>query len=158
MKIDIEQHLLAIQARLQSQLNTDIAALNTEKNDSCVLKTVSNDAYCLQTLNDKVANWNPFILLGVTDIETLDGLGPATLKRVVFEVVIIVADTELDDFIGQRMLRYGRVLEDLFNRDFAKIIPSANFKVNSLVPVAITAINSNDPYRAVGVQVVANIG
>lgn len=154
---DPESFLLAIETFLKSNLNTEIASLNTEKNDAIVLKAISTDAYFLQTLNDKVANYNPYILIGLDDIGS-EGTGPSTAKILTFSIIIILQDSIEDLMIGRRMLRYGRVLEDLLNRSFNKIIPHATFRINSLVPIAITSVNSNDPYRAVGAQVVAALG
>lgn len=157
MNYDPESYLLAIETHLKANLNTEIASLNSEKNDSIVLKTIVSEAYFLQTLNDTVANYNPHILIGLDDIQG-NGNGPGTLKVLTFTIVIILEDRGEDLFIGRRMLRYGRVLEDLLNRSFNKIIPHATFVINSLVPIAITSVNSNDPYRAVGAQIVASLG
>lgn len=156
-KYDPETYLLAIQTFLQANLNTEIGTLNTEKNDAIVLRTISSDAYFLQTLNDTVANYNPHILIGLDDIASA-GTGPGNVKVLTFSIIIILEDRGEDLYIGRRMLRYGRVLEDLLNRSFNKIIPHASFKINSLVPIAITSVNSNDPYRAVGAQVVTSLG
>lgn len=157
MKYDIETYLLQIQDYLQTNLNTEVAAINTEKDDDIVLKTISNSAYFIQTLNDTVANYNPYILIGIDDIQA-SPIGPATVKTLTFSIVVVMQDSIEDLYIGRRVLRYGRVLEDLFNRGFNKIFPHVTFNVQSLVPIAITAVNSNDPYRAVGVQVVTNLG
>lgn len=156
--IDIETLLLRIETYLKANLNTAITALNTEKNDSLVLAQVVDDAYFLQSFNQRIANYDPHILIALDDVQG-SGIGPGVAKTLVFTVVLILADTnDMDLMIGIRMLRYGRVLEDLFNRGFSKILPSANFKVNSLVPIAFTSLNSNDPYRAVGVEVVTVLG
>ena len=157
MIYDIESYILRIQAFLQANLNTAITDLNTEKNDTIVLATISNDAYFIQTLNDTVANYNPHILIGIDAIQSVPGPG-ATIKILTFSVIILVEDRGQDLFIYRRMLRYLRVLEEMMNRSFNKIIPHATFNVNSLEPIALIAMNSNDPYRAVGVQIVASLG
>lgn len=154
---DPETYLLSIQTFLKANLNTEIASLNLEKNDTLVLKTISTDAYFLQSFNNTVSNYDPHILIGIDDI-TGSGIGPGVVKTLTFSIVIIVEDRGEDLFAGVRMLRYGRVLEDLLNRSFNKIIPHATFKINSLVPISITSVNSNDSYRAVGVQIVAELG
>lgn len=156
MKFDAEDILVEIQTYLQANLNTKIAEINSEKNDSITLNSVSTDAYFLQTLNDSIANFDPYILIGLDDMPSV-GIGPATLKTLTFTVVLVLADTQ-DLLIGRRMLRYGRALEEIFNEGFQRILPFVSFKVNSLVPIAITSVNSNDPYRAVGVEVVTALG
>lgn len=157
--IDLEFTLLRIRDFLVTNLNTAIGDLNTAKNDSVVLQTVSNNAYFLQTLNQAIANYNPYVLLGVTDIQGDRSTYSGTVKLLFFQVVIVVADTDdLDLQIGIRMLRYLRILEELFNKGFNKVMPSAKFTVNSLVPITLTALDSNDRYRAVGVEIVTGLG
>lgn len=155
--MDIEQYLLNIKAYLLANLNTYITALNSEKNDTVVLATLDSAAYFLQTFNGTIANYNPHMFIGVSDIQS-QGIGPGTLKQLTFDVILIFEDRVQDIDVGIRLLRYGRILEEIFNRGFQKIMPGATFKVNSLVPISIVSVNTNDPYRAVGVQVVAALG
>lgn len=156
MKYDPEIYLDTIQTFLQSNLNNEIIAMNSEKNDSITLKQVSNSAYFVQTFNDAIANYDPHVLIGVNDIQSSGMAG--TVKVITFDVILIVEDRGEDLHIGKRMLRYLRVLEDLFNRSFNKIIPHATFRINSLVPISLTSSNTNQAYRAVGVQVVTSLG
>lgn len=157
--IDLEYIVLRIRDFLQTNLNTAITNLNTAKNDGLTLDTVSNDAYFIQTLNQAIVNYNPYIIVGVTDIRGDRSTYSGTVKQLVFQIVIVVADTmDLDLQIGIRMLRYLRILEELFNLGFNKVMPSAKFTVNSLVPISLTAMDSNDRYRAVGVEIVTSLG
>lgn len=155
--IDIESILSDIETHLKANLNTRIAALNTEKNDSIVLKTVSDNAYFFQTLNDSLANYNPFLFYGLANVAG-EGIGPGVVKTLTIQVIICIEDRGEDLFIGKRMLRYSRVLEDLFNSGWAKIKPYSTFKINSLVPVALTLMNSQHPYRAVGIDLITTLG
>lgn len=157
MKIDAETYLVRIHDHLKAQLNLKIAEINAEKADAITLASVSDDAYFLQSLNEKIANYDPYVLIALDDAPSV-GIGPSTIKQLTFTACMIVADNPIDLQMGIRMLRYGRCLEEIFEEGFAKIIQSANFRINSLVPIALTSINSNDPYRAVGVEIVAALG
>ncbi len=153
---DAETVARAIETYLKANLNTFITNLNTEKNDSITLKTISTDAYFFQSLNEKVANYDPYFLLHLDNIGGV-GIRGATSQIFNFSCGIIVADRGEDLFIGYRMLRYGRVLTDIFNDGYGKILKHVNFTVQSLVPVVIPSVNSIDPFRAVGIAVEASI-
>jgi hypothetical protein len=157
MRLDPETYLVRIADFMKANLNTQIAAMNTEKNDSIVLNTVNTDGYAIQSMNEAIMNYDPYILVGLDDIQSR-GIGPAVAKTLVFQVIIVVADAASDLNMGLRMLRYMRVMEDFFCQNFNSIFPSAKFKVNSLVPVGPITWNSNDPYRATGVELTTELG
>lgn len=156
MKVDPEVLVYRVIDYLKANLNTAIAAMNAEKADDTSILTVADQAYHVQTLNNEIVNTNPYLILGI-DYPSSSSVGPATLKVVSVEVALILADDGALD-IARKMFRYGRVLEELFNNGFEKIHPNYRFKVNSLVPIPIRAIDSNDPYRAVGVEIVTQLG
>jgi hypothetical protein len=157
MEVDIEILLDKIDTFLKANLNLQIASINLEKNDTLALATVSDDAYFFQTMNDRVANFDPFLFYGLDNVDS-EGIGPATRKTYSIQVIIVVTDTGQDELMGKRLLRYSRVLEDLFNNYWASIKSSVNFKVQSLVPVAFSLVNSSDVYRAVGITLTTSLG
>jgi hypothetical protein len=71
MKYDLENLLDDIETVLKTNLNTKITQLNTEKSDAIVLRSVPSQAYFFETLDQRVANYNPFILYGIEEIETV---------------------------------------------------------------------------------------
>lgn len=156
MKYDAEEVSRAIIAYLVANLNTRITALNAEFNDDIVLKTLSDDAFFFQTMNDKVANYDPYCLLSLDDIQG-EGIPSASSELLVFSCGIVLQDAGQDLSIGYRLLRYGRVLRELFNNGYSKILPHVTFTIQSLRPVVIPSPNSNDLFRAVGVQLMAPI-
>ncbi len=152
-KYDIENFLSDMATALQDSstgLNSKITALNTEKNDSLTLAQVSTSAYFLQTLNDAVAQYDPFIFYGVSEVES-KGIGPDTAQIYTVQVIITFAD-KMDPLTGKRLFRYGRALEDFFHSKFDKIGQNRIQKITSLEPVAFTLVNSNEMFRAVGVD------
>lgn len=157
-QLDPEYYILGIRDFLKANLNTAITAITTEKNDALSLPLVSDDAYFVESLNEKTANYDPFVLVGFDDIGG-EGCGPATTLHLVISAVIICADRMVskdNDAIGQIMLRYLRAFTDLFNSNFNKIFPHVKLKINSLKPIAVTT-NSNDPFRVTGVSIIIDV-
>ncbi len=151
MALDVETVLDSIETFLKANLNTQIAAMNTEKGGSIVLATVANDAYIFQSMNNEAANFNPYVFFGVESPST-DSIGPSTAKRYTAIAIIVLSDDGNDTDVGRRVLRYGRVLEDLFNANYNSVQKELKFVVRSLEPITFQLINSNDNYRAVGVE------
>lgn len=149
-RYDIESFLSDVSGFLQSNLNTQILAMNSEKNDSLTLAQISSSAYFLQTLNEQVAAYDPFIFYGVQDVKT-EGAGPTSRKAYTVNVIVVLSDQGQDSLIAKRLFRYGRVLEDLFEKNWASLGSSVKIKVQSLVPVSFRLANSSDFHRAVGV-------
>lgn len=149
-KYDVESFLDDVEGFLKTYLNAQITLLNSEKGADPVLLPIADEAYFLQTLNDRVANYNPFLFYGIDQVQS-EGIGPATRKQYLVNVIIVMSDMGEDLLIAKRLLRYSRVLEDLFENKFAQMGNSVKLKVQSLVPVSFKLVNSSDDYRAVGV-------
>lgn len=158
---DPERYLRRVEEYLKANLNTAITALNAEKlalgQADPVLKLLHADAFFVQTLNDTIANYDPHVFIRLADMPS-EGNGPGTVKELQIEVLLITEDRGEDLFVGYRLLRYLRVLEELFERAFDRLFPHATFKLNSLVPIALTRVDSNDPFRAVGVRLTTTMG
>lgn len=152
-KYDVETFLDALGTLLTSNLNTKIAEISTEKGDASTvpMAQLHADAFFKQTLNNDCAAFDPYLLYGVTDIST-DGIGPASIRTCTFEVSIVVADQGTDKNIVKRVLRYQRALEEVLHENFDRLRAGFKLKVNSLVPVQLTAVNSPAQFRAVGVE------
>lgn len=151
-KRDLENILDDIETLLKAQYNTKLTAIDTEKADGITLAPVATGAYFMQTLNNTVANFNPFIFYGVEQIEPRDGIGPATASRYLFNIVLALADGGNDPDYARRLFRYSRALQEVFEENFAKISHSSKFRIETLEPVPLKLINSSQPYRAVGVK------
>ena len=148
---DIEEILDNVASFLQSNLNTRLGEIDTEKGDGITLKTVSNDAYFLQTLNINAVNLDPFILYGV-DSEEADGVGPATGRRVTIMVVLTMIDHGDDADIVRRLFRYRRSMRELFEENYNRVDKRVKFEVKTLEPVGpFKMVNSTEDFRAVGV-------
>jgi hypothetical protein len=150
-RYDIEQFLDAIESVLKPALASKITAINSEKNDTTTLSSIASGAWFQQTLNKGVASYDPYVLYGITDIETV-GLGPASSKVYSIHIMIMLADEGKPDIV-KRVLRYQRALEEVAHENFDLIRVGLKLKISSLVPVQIEELNSGRELRALGIQV-----
>lgn len=150
MNIDIEVVLAKVEATLRAKFNDHINAINADKNDGIVLKNVSDKAYIFQSLDEKVANYNPFVYYGIDSTPTT-GTYMALAKTLKIEVSVILADQE-DGALFKKILRYQKALENLFTSEIFPI-QGLNEKVviTSLEPVSFKLQNSTSEFKAIGV-------
>jgi len=157
LKYDIESLLADIKTIVSDNFNTKVAAINAEKADGVSLDTLDASAYFLQQLNGRMANWNPICLYGVDNIETVTR-GPLSSQKVVCSVVIVAIDTGEEIECGVRMLRYQRVLQEIFAEKWNEGRNGVKLEIRSLVPIPLTDMNTSNRYRAVGVELEGNLG
>ncbi len=155
-RFDIETFLDGIAAVYKANLPAKLLAIAAEKNDGMVLKSVDNAAYLFQTLTGTSMNWNPCILIGLEDIQS-SGLGPHTIENIAVNVVLILADQGEDIVIGRRMLRYSRALREVLEANWSN--PSLlKCSISSMIPIDFKLLDSDQLYRAVGIEIKAAIG
>lgn len=152
-KYDVEQFLNDLATTLQASLNTQIDAVTTDKADGMTLKHVdATNAYFLQTLNEKVANYDPFILYGI-DKSPTDAIGPTSAKKYSITIVLTLADEGTDLKIVTRLLRYQRAMVEVLEANWDKIGDGLKLKLDELAPVAWTQQNSNANFQSIGVGI-----
>lgn len=157
MIYDIENFLDELETFLKDNLNTKIQSVNTEKNDSLTLSTIDSSAYFFQTMNDTVSNFDPFVYYGLQEIESI-GMGPATMKKFIVVVAIILEDSAEDIKIGKRLLRYSKALSELVEAHYADITShSLKVKIQNLTPISFKLIDTSENFRAVGIELDVNI-
>lgn len=155
-KYDVEMFLSDLQSYLNSSLNTKLSAIDSEKADSITLKQVDSSAYILQTMDGSVPNYDPYVFYGIQDIEST-GIGPATANRYTIVVALILADALRDTTIAKRMLRYQRALSEVVQERYADIGDSFKAKIQNLVPIALTDMDTSNAYRGIGVSIEVTI-
>lgn len=159
MKVyDIESFCSDIKTILTTYLNSKLTSIDSEKNDGITLKPVASDAYFFQELNEATVNYDPYILYSVENIES-EALGPVTSLRPTVHIILVLADqgSELAG-IGTRMLRYQRALKEIFESHWTENQNGVKIKVQSLVPVQFSLMNSANSYRAIGIALTGDIG
>jgi hypothetical protein len=133
-----------------------LTALDAEKADGIVMRPVDARAYFLQELNSRVANFNPFILYGITNIEARPHItGTAGIYTI--NVALIVADYGNDLNIVKKMMRYSRALKETIEENFYLKQNSVSLEVQSLIPDQFQKLNSSENYRVVGVDILATL-
>jgi len=155
-KYDIETFLVALETHLKADLNTKIAEINTEKNDSITLLTIDSNAYCQQSMDQVIMNYDPYIYYGITDIRSI-GLGPQTANTYRIVIAIIVADAEGDTLIARRLLRYQRALSEVIENKSSTFASYKKTNISSLVPIAFQIQDETRSYRAIGVELETTI-
>lgn len=151
MTYDIEQFFDDLKSFLQSNINTKIAEINTEKADDVSMGTIATDAYVFQSMDSEVANYNPYIFYGLSETST-NAIRGASAVQYTASVVVVLTQTIDDDNDRKRLLRYSRVLKELFESNWSKIGTGITLEVDSLEPIAFQLVNASHPFRAVGVD------
>lgn len=149
---DLEAICDDIQAILEENLNDKIEEIDNEKGDDIKLKPVNSEAYFFQTLDERVANYDPFILYGLDDMNA-EGIGPATAEKPIINVVLSLVDNGQVGSIGKRVLRYQRAIKETLQDHWDQSGQSMKFRVTGLVPVEYRMLNSSNTYRAIGVTI-----
>lgn len=160
MTYDLEILLEDIETLIKANLNTKIAALNSEKNDSITLATVDSEAYFFQSLDGKQINYTPFVAYGISGFDEPDGNGHygAAEIKVSIDVVICLEDVGQDVNITKRMLRYQRLLKEIIEYNFDGLTSGVKLSVQNQLPIDIALLNSSHTHKAIGITIHAILG
>lgn len=156
-KYGIEELLDDVATLLTTYLNTKITEINTEKsNDAYSIEAIDSGAYFLQTMDEKAANYKNFVLYGVSDIETVAN-GPSTSQNITVEVTIVMHDPRENVNVAKRCYRYSRALREVIQDNWHLATNAVKIEVESLVPAEFELWDNSSAYRAIGIQIKANI-
>jgi hypothetical protein len=151
-RFDFEDILDDIKTVLVANLNTKIGLLNTEKNDGISIPTIKDQAFFMQSLDDSAANFDPFIIYGVEDIEVIEPIHVGrTAERIFISVIIVLTDNGRLN-INNILFRYSRILKEIFETNFQNKNISNRIKVNRLSPVPFKALDGSETFKAIGVM------
>lgn len=136
-KLDIEVLVGQVAAYMIANFNTKVAAINSEKADALSIKTVSDGAYFIQTLNENVANYDPYVFIGVMDPVGGESNGFESSQIVPINVALAIADSGTDPNLWRKLYRYQRALKEMFENDWNKS-NSTRFKVRAyFLPIPV---------------------
>jgi hypothetical protein len=156
-KYDAEQFLNDVEAILKAHLPAKLAEISAEKADDMPIPAPKDESYMLQTLNDKVNNFTPFLVYGLAP--GMDqGIGPSTAEEWVVSVVIGITDTGQHAKkypAAKKLLRYRRALKEVFEDHWLKLRNGLKISVKGLTPVALQLQNSSEEHRVVGILISA---
>lgn len=157
-RYDIETLITDISTIMTDNLAAKIAAINSEKNDGITLKDVPSGGVILQSMDGKIANYNPFLYIGVVDLQGEDQPHQSrSLQRADVAVLMVLADEAQDSQIWKKLFRYQRVIREIFEEKFDSISGQLNLKVKSQVPIELALVNNSYSHKAIGVTVSADI-
>jgi len=153
---DLEYTLDNLESILKASLNDEINAINLEKTDSSSMQTVSDDAYCFQSLDDEVFNFDPVVLYGVTDIEN-DNNGPYNIQKITLSVAIIATDDCNGNVMTRKMFRYQRAIKQTIEKNWSNGEIANKLNIKNLLPVRIADLNGSNTHRVVGIEFVTTL-
>ena len=160
MTYDLETLLDDIETLVKANLNTKIAAINSEKNDSISLATIDSEAYFFQSLDGKQINYTPFVAYGISNFDSPeDGghYGAAEIK-VSIDVIVCLEDVGQDVNITKRMLRYQRALKEIIETNFDGLTSGVKLSVQNQLPIDVALLNSSNMHKAIGITIHAILG
>lgn len=152
---DFEEILESVKTLIVNKFNTKLLAIEADKNDGITLPPVNANAYFLQSLDESIANFDPFIAYGVSNIDAVS-LGPQSSEKIFIEVVIILADNGRND-INKIMFRYSRALKEIFEENWQIHDSSTKINVNRSTVVPYEALDSSATYKAIGIEIEVNL-
>jgi len=152
---DFETILEDVKQIIVDNFNTKLLTIATEKGDSITLPPVDNAAYFLQSMNDDATNFDPIIVYGIEDIQTVSS-GPNSAENIFISVVILLADNGLND-INKIMFRYSRALKEIFQENWQIDNSSTKINLTRKTVVPFVALDSSATYKAIGVEIEVNL-
>lgn len=161
-KFDLECLIDNIEQFLKDNLNDAIQAIDNEKNDGLaiddqiVTELVDPDAYIFQSLDNLPVNFDPILFFGISSLPGKSVPG-ASAKIPTIEISVIKADDE-SKTIGKKLLRYGRALEEIFEKNYFKINNvRPKIEISSLQPISFKMQNSSNQFKAIGIEIETSI-
>lgn len=154
--IDLEVLLLNIETILKANINNEIDLINASKADTITLGYISDNAYCMQSLDDSVFNYDPIIFYGLTGNEVLNN-GPQNIQTLTFDIMVIAADDTDGKNMTIKMLRYQEVLKRVIEKNWHKGVNSNRINLKGLMPISVVGLNDSNEHRVIGVQITTSI-
>lgn len=152
---DFEELLDSTKQIVVDNLNAKITSIVAEKGDGITPPPVSSSAYFLQSLDESIANFDPFIAYGITDIES-NSNGPQVAEKIFMSFVVVLADNGRKD-INRVMFRYSRALKEIFEENWQIHNSSSKINLNRSTVVPFEALDSSASYKAIGVEIEINL-
>jgi len=152
---DFETLLDEFQSMISSNLNTKITSIVSDKGDSITPPALDSNAYFLQTLDEAVANFDPFLVYGIEDIQIISD-GPLTHEKIFISAVIVLTDNGRSN-MNRIMFRYSRALKEVVEENWQIDNTSSKISVNRSTVVPFESMDSSATYKAIGIEVEFNL-
>ncbi len=160
-KYDIENLLEDVKAILVANLNTKVAAIESEKEaagkQAVTMLSVASGNYYEQNWSDKILNTNPSIFYGVEQVQAT-GAGPATAQAIKVFVEIICIDKQEDLFMSKRINRYSRAIKEVLESNYDQLSQGNQMHIETVRPVAFRLdMDSSEEVHVGGVSLITAI-
>lgn len=157
--IDLEDVLDNIKSVLQTNLNTKISQINSDKDDGITLDSIDDNAYYLQTLDGETINYNPYVFYGVQDIIGDNGYYSQVPQVTEIAVAVVIEDTGESVTPTRKLFRYQKALTEVITESFDSAKnQGVKMSVASQVPVELTLQNDSRRARAIGILIKIELG
>lgn len=153
---DIEDVISTIKALLIANVNLYIAQMNMVKNDSITLQEINDLAYIVQTQTQDIS-YDPFILIREERTES-EARGPEVSQKTTLEIfVVISSSSDPEDVTWKKVLRYRRILSELFQNGWQAVYNGKVISnISTLPQTAIVLMNSTSIYTGAGISLELN--
>jgi len=148
---NVETFFGQLEPFLIDNMNPFITQMNSDRPDQ-TLKSINDEAYFFQTLNETTINFDPFIFYGESP-NTVESANSATNKLYTVDLAVILAvGNEKPYDLGIKLLRYRQIFEILFEKGFNSIERRVKLEITSMSPFPFKMTNSSDPYAGIGIN------
>jgi hypothetical protein len=147
---DFESVLDDVKLIMTTHLNTKITAIVADKGDGITPPAINANAYFLQTLDEAIANFDPFVAYGIQDITSVDTQYGQSQQQISISIVIVLSDNGRSD-INRVLFRYSRALKEIFEENFKNANIGNKIIVRQFTPVPFEALDSSMEFKAIGV-------
>lgn len=151
MKYDAERLLDDLFDIMKANLNTQITKIQVEKetllgDKNFDVPLIEDDCW-FDSLDDRVANCNPFVYYGINDNSIIEIASAESSDLTLFFTVVLDYDGD-DKTMYRKMLRYIRALQEIASKNFSVISEASNLKVVAINPQDLRELEADeDPHN-----------
>lgn len=153
-KYDLEDFVFELRDLMKEKINTKIEQISAEKDARGIginLPLISDEAHFMHFWDDRILNYNPALMIGVTNIEAT-GNGPSTAQKYQIFIEVLIADNNLEvdenknGIIFSKIVRYSKAIKELIEENFDKFTLGNKVIIETIRPSQFTLTNSQVVY------------
>lgn len=154
---DKESLLFDVVNIFKNNLDTEISAINTEKNDNLTLSTIPSDAYFIQEAGETSLNFNPYMFFYMSIPETVS-IESSSMDTVNIASLVVFQDEANANFeMIRKLLRYQRAMKNTIEENFFITAGASKIKVSGLEPVVLEDQDSSRIIKVCGIEMQTQI-
>jgi hypothetical protein len=137
-------------------LNTKISEIQAEKatllGDQNFVVPLINDGAWFDTLDEKTANFDPYIYYGLNDNTVIELASAESSELAIFFTVVMHYNGN-DATMYRKMLRYIRALQEVVSANFDRIPEVARFQVRTVAPNDLRDLDTSEFHKIGGIVI-----